>query len=671
MYLLIIFLPLLSAFISGILGRKIGIKGSQLLSCTLLVLTSILVSIAFFEVGFNESSVSILLFSWIDSEFLKIDWGFLWDSLTISMLLPVLWVSTLVHLYSIGYMEGDPHVQRFFSYLSLFTFFMIILVTGENFLIVFVGWEGVGICSYLLINFWFRRLQANKAAIQAIIMNRIGDWGFSIALFIMFWLFGNIDYYTVFSLASMVNSDIVTIIMLAFLLAAMGKSAQIGLHTWLPNAMEGPTPVSALIHAATMVTAGVYLLLRTSPILEQSSTALLAVSCIGAITSLFAATVGLVQNDLKKVIAYSTCSQLGMMVLACGLSSYNVALFHLVNHAFFKALLFLSAGAIIHALNSEQDFRKMGGLRFLLPFTYTMMLIGSLSLMAMPFLTGFYSKDLIIELASGQFTYIGTITYWLATISATFTSIYSFRLINLTFFGYPNGNKNTYELIHEISLIMGMPLIILAIFSIFFGYLTRDIFVGIGSSFLANSLFIHPDHVSYIEAEFALPLFYKLLPLIGSIVGSFFIFILYQYYPNLLTKIIFKKPIINIYKFLNKKYNIDDIYFYILKLSLNFGYISNKIFDRGALEIIGPYGLVKIIKNTSIKLTSFDSGFIPSYALYIFIGLISLLLIAFSDFDSKFLLLFLWTIFFYSLQISTSSFLIDAEKKTFYFPFFY
>jgi NADH-ubiquinone oxidoreductase chain 5 len=510
----------------------------------------------------------------------------------------------------------------------------------------------VGICSYLLINFWFRRLQANKAAIQAIIMNRIGDWGFSIALFLMFGLFGNIDYYTVFSLVQGLNSEIITLIMLAFLLAAMGKSAQFGLHTWLPNAMEGPTPVSALIHAATMVTAGVYLLLRTSPILEQSSTALIAVCFIGAITSLFAATVGLVQNDLKKVIAYSTCSQLGYMVLACGLSNYNVALFHLVNHAFFKALLFLSAGAIIHALNSEQDFRKMGGLRYLLPFTYTMILIGSLSLMAIPFLTGFYSKDLIIELAKGQYTYIGTITYWLATISAIFTSIYSFRLITLTFFSYPNNNKKTYESIHEVSIIMGIPLTILAILSIFFGYITRDIFVGMGSSFLANSLYIHSNHISYIETEFALNHIYKLIPFIGSLISSILIYLLYQYKSNIiipLKKNILKKFIINIYRFLSRKYNIDDIYSYILRKNLNFGYLSNKVFDRGTLEVLGPYGLVKIFKNTSMKLTFLDSGFIPSYALYMFIGLIILLSFITFEISSKLLLLLLWTIFFYHL----------------------
>jgi NADH-ubiquinone oxidoreductase chain 5 len=372
MYLTIILFPLLSAIASGFVGRKLGVKGSQVLSCSIMASTAILASVAFYEVGFSGSPLSIIISNWIDSESIQLSWSFQLDSLTVSMLLPVIFVSLFVHIYSIGYMEGDAHVQRFFSYLSLFTFFMLILVTGDNFLIVFVGWEGVGICSYLLINYWFRRLQANKAAIQAIIMNRVGDLGFSIGLFAMFLAFGNIDFYSVFSLAPMIHSNLITLVCLLFLLAAMAKSAQIGLHTWLPNAMEGPTPVSALIHAATMVTAGVYLLLRASPLVEQSSTALLFVTWIGALTAFMAATIGLLQNDLKRVIAYSTCSQLGYMVIGCGLSHYSISLFHLVNHAFFKALLFLSAGAIIHALNDEQRLDKMGGLVRLLPFTYSM-----------------------------------------------------------------------------------------------------------------------------------------------------------------------------------------------------------------------------------------------------------------------------------------------------------
>jgi len=504
----------------------------------------------------------------------------------------------------------------------------------------------VGICSYLLINFWFRRLQANKAAIQAILMNRIGDWGFSLGLFSIFLIFGNLDLTTIVTLTPIVNNDLLNIISLFLLLGAMAKSAQIGLHVWLPNAMEGPTPVSALIHAATMVTAGVYLLLRCSPLLEYASTALIIITLIGALTAFIAATIGLVQNDLKRVIAYSTCSQLGMMVFACGLSNYNVALFHLVNHAFFKALLFLSAGAVIHALNSEQDFRKMGGLRYLLPFTYTVILIGSLSLMALPFLTGFYSKDLILELASGQYTITATIAYWLGTIAALFTSIYSLRLLTLTFFGYPNGSKKSYESIHEVSFLTALPLIILALLSIFFGYFARDIFVGMGTSFLADSLFVHPNHLSYVETEFGLPHFYKLLPLIVSLIGGTFTFIFFEYFPSLSTFIILKKQGLKLYRFLSKKYYFDDIYSFISQIALSFGYYTNKIFDRGTLEVLGPYGLTLFFRNLSNKLAQFDTGFIPSYSLYIFIGFITLISLNVFNVDPKLILLMLWTIFF-------------------------
>jgi NADH-ubiquinone oxidoreductase chain 5 len=507
----------------------------------------------------------------------------------------------------------------------------------------------VGICSYLLINFWFRRLQANKAAIQAIIINRIGDWGFSLGLFSMFLIFGNLDFTTTMTLAPSIDSNLLNILTLFLLIGAMAKSAQIGLHIWLPNAMEGPTPVSALIHAATMVTAGVYLLLRCSPLLENAPTTSVVVTLIGATTAFMAATIGLVQNDLKRVIAYSTCSQLGYMVFACGLSNYNVALFHLVNHAFFKALLFLSAGAVIHALPSgEQDFRKMGGLRYLLPFTYTMMLIGSLSLMALPFLTGFYSKDLILEQSFTRCTITGAIAYWLGTISALFTSFYSLRLLTLAFFGYPNGSKSTYESVHEVSLLTGAALLLLALLSIFFGAIARDAFVGMGTSFLANSLFVHPNHLSYVEAEFGLPLIYKQLPLIVSLIGGTLAFILFQNFPSFSTSAIIRSPfMLRLHRFLSRKYYFDTVYSLILQSGLSFGYLTNKIIDRGTLEVLGPYGLVQLFSGRAApRLSRLDSGFIPSYLLYIFIGFITLLSFALFDIDPKLILLMLWTVFF-------------------------
>ena len=645
MYLAILTLPLLSAVVAGFLGRKIGTTGSHLITCSSLVLTALLAFVAFYEVGLCQSPVSIKLMSWIDSEFMLVSWGFNYDSLTVSMLLPVLIVSALVHIYSISYMGEDPHNQRFFSYLSMFTFFMLMLVTGDNYLVMFIGWEGVGISSYLLINFWFTRLQANKAAIKALVMNRVGDWGFSIGLWAIFWTFGNLDFTTVFSLAPFMDEDLITVISICLLIAAMGKSAQIGLHTWLPDAMEGPTPVSALIHAATMVTAGVYLLLRSSPILEYGSTPLILITWVGALTAFFAATTGLLQNDLKRVIAYSTCSQLGYMVFACGLSNYSIGIFHLVNHAFFKALLFLSAGAVIHALNDEQDMRKMGGLVNLLPFTYTMILIGSLSLMALPFLTGFYSKDLILEVAFGQYLFTGNVAYWLGTISAVFTAFYSLRLLALTFLTYPNGPKINYLGTHEAPLIMAIPLVLLAIMSVFFGYVTKDLFIGVGTNFWGNSLFVHPNHVSLIEAEFAIPTFYKLLPLFGSLFGGGFALVLYHLFPLFTISLTENTLGRTLYRFLNQKYWFDNLYNnLILSKLLDFGYTTNKTLDRGVIELVGPYGLVNVFKNASSKITSLDTGFIPSYAMYIFSGLILFITLIFYVGDPRLFLLLLWAV---------------------------
>jgi len=412
MYLAIIVLPLLGSIASGFFGRKIGVTGAQLITCACVVITTMLSALAFIEVGLNNASVSLQLFRWVDSESLHVLWSFNFDSLTVSMLIPVLIVSSLVHVYSIGYMSHDPHNQRFFSYLSLFTFMMIILVTSDNYLLMFVGWEGVGVCSYLLVSFWFTRIAANQSSISAFLTNRVGDCFLTIGMFAILWSFGNVDYSTVFSIAPFVSSDLIIVIGICLLIGAMAKSSQIGLHVWLPMAMEGPTPVSALIHAATMVTAGVYLLMRSSPLIEYSNTVLLICLWIGAITTVFSSLIGLFQQDIKKVIAYSTMSQLGMMVIAIGLSSYNVALFHLVNHAFYKGLLFLGAGAVIHAVSDNQDFRKYGGLKTFLPLTYSVMLIASLSLVAFPFMTGFYSKDFILESAYGQFYFSSVVIYW-------------------------------------------------------------------------------------------------------------------------------------------------------------------------------------------------------------------------------------------------------------------
>src|SRR5580704_15482794 len=399
------------------------------------------------------------------------------------MFIPVLYISSLIHIFSTDYMAEDPHNQRFFSYLSLFTFFMLVLVSGANFFVMFIGWEGIGVVSYLLINFWFTRIQANKAAILAFTMNRVGDMGLSIGFFAIFALFGSLDFSTVFSLVPLMNETGITIIGLLLLMGAMAKSAQIPLHSWLPGSMEGPTPVSALIHAATLVTAGLYLLVRSSPILEFSSTALLIITLIGSTTAFFAATCGLVQNDLKRIIAFSTISQLGYMMMAIGLSQYNVALMHTVNHAFFKALLFLGAGAVIHSFADQQDVRRMGGLIKFLPFTYSVMLVGTLSLIAIPFLTAFYSKDLIIELAFARYSFSGSFAFILGSITAGLTAFYSFRLLSLVFFTIPNGPKVSYLNSHEVSLSVIIPLFLLSLFSICFGYLVSDFYTGVGTDF--------------------------------------------------------------------------------------------------------------------------------------------------------------------------------------------
>lgn len=625
MYLTIIILPLLSSMASGFFGRKIGASGSHIITCTSVVTTTFLAIVAFFEVGINNIPVYIKLFRWIDSESLNISWAFVFDSLTVSMLIPVLIVSSLVHIYSIGYMSHDPHNQRFFSYLSLFTFMMIILVTSNNYLLMFVGWEGVGVCSYLLVSFWFTRIAANQSSISAFLTNRVGDCFLTIGMFAILWSFGNVDYSTVFSISPLISNNIITLIGICLLIGAMAKSSQIGLHVWLPMAMEGPTPVSALIHAATMVTAGVYLLMRSSPLIEYSNTVLLLCLWIGAITTVFSSLIGLFQQDIKKVIAYSTMSQLGMMVIAIGLSSYNIALFHLVNHAFYKGLLFLGAGAVIHAVSDNQDFRKYGGLRAFLPLTYSVMLIASLSLVAFPFMTGFYSKDFILESAYGQFFFSSTVVYFISTIGAMFTTLYSVKVLYLTFLTNPNAPLVSYKHAHEGDLFMSIPLIILAIFSIFFGYITKDIFIGVGSNFFAdNSIYIHPSHEIMLNTEFAVPTIFKILPLIFTISLSIISIILSEYVPTALAHFKSTRLGYNIFGFFNQRFLIELFYNkYITDFVLKIGGQTTKVIDKGSIELVGPFGLEKGLILLSKNISKLDTGVITSYALYILVGLIS------------------------------------------------
>ena len=640
MYLSIIILPLLGSIVSGFFGRKVGVTGSRILGCLSIITTTILAIISFFEVGFNNNPISINLFKWLDSESFNILWNFQFDSLTVSMLIPVLVISSLVHFYSIGYMSHDPHNQRFFSYLSLFTFMMIILVTGNNYLLMFVGWEGVGVCSYLLVSFWFTRIAANQSSLSAFLTNRVGDAFLTIGMFAVLWSLGNLDYSIVFSLAPYVNNDIITIIGICLLIGAMAKSSQVGLHVWLPMAMEGPTPVSALIHAATMVTAGVYLLMRSSPLIEYSSTVLLLCLWLGAITTVFSSLIGLFQQDIKKVIAYSTMSQLGMMVIAVGLSSYNVALFHLINHAFYKGLLFLGAGAVIHAVSDNQDFRKYGGLISFLPLSYSVILIASLSLVAFPFMTGFYSKDFILESAFGQYCFSSTAVYIIAVIGAIFTTLYSVKVLYLTFLAYPNGSLIYYKHAHEGDIFISLPLAILALFSIFFGFITKDIFIGLGSNFFVdNSLFIHPIHEIMINTEFAVPSLFKLLPFVFTICFSFIALMFSEFLVQSIINFKLTKLGYSIFGFFNQRFLVELFYNkYITNFVLNLGGQRTKVLDKGSIELIGPYGLEKISVKISKILSSLNTSSVSLYALYIFIGFASFSFLTLTNFSNLILL---------------------------------
>src|SRR5579864_1272360 len=472
-----VFLPLLGAFIAGFFGRWVGDRGAQIITCAGVGIAAIFGVLLFVQVALDGQNVTTDLATWIDTGDLQVQWALRFDALSAVMVAVVTVVSAMVHVYSVGYMAHDKGIPRFMAYLSFFTFFMLMLVTADNFVQMFFGWEGVGLCSYLLIGFWYDRDTANAAAIKAFIVNRIGDFGFALGIFAVYALFGSLHFGTVFDAAPNfahtrftflgMQVDALTLTCILLFIGAMGKSAQLGLHTWLPDAMEGPTPVSALIHAATMVTAGVFMVARLSPLFEYAPVALAVVCVVGGTTAIFAASVGMAQNDIKRVIAYSTCSQLGYMFFAAGVSAYSAAIFHLMTHAFFKALLFLGAGSVIHALSGEQDMRKMGGLYYLVPYTYILMWIGSLSLAGIGIpgvfgFAGFYSKDIILEAAYGAGTTVGSIAFWLGVIAASMTAFYSWRLLFLTFHGAPRADHEAMHHVHESPMVMLVPLLPLA-----------------------------------------------------------------------------------------------------------------------------------------------------------------------------------------------------------------
>lgn len=596
MYVLIILFPLLSSIFCGLFGRKLGYEGVKIFSCLSLFFTFIIAISCFMEVVQLESIIFINMWSWFDLGMLYNPMSLQFDLVVNSMLILVTGVSFFVHLFSTSYMNGDPHLPRFMSYLSLFTFFMIILVTSNNLVQLFIGWEGVGLCSYLLIGFWYTRIQANKSAIKAMVMNKIGDIGLLLAMVLIWIEVGTLDYNTIFSYCYLINeNDNLNLISILLLIGVIGKSAQIGLHTWLPDAMEGPTPVSALIHAATMVTAGVFLIIRMSPFFENTPTILIVVVLVGSITAFFSSTIGLTQNDLKKVIAYSTCSQLGYMVMICGFSQYNTGLFHLVNHGFFKALLFLSAGSIIHALSDEQDFRKMGSMNNITPFTYSCIAIGSLSLMGLPFLTGFYSKDLIIEIIYGE--NILRYALWLGVLSAFLTAFYSFRLASFTFFNNPQSNYNSFKRSHEGDWNLRWPLIILLICSIVIGFILQF-------SILKDELPVIITNLSKFS-----PLIVSLLGSSLSILLGYLIFNWWKHWMS--------STNIKIYSFTNNAWYFDNVFhYYITKPIFNFGlYISYKLIDNQLLEYLGPTNSYSKFTNLSNQTSKYHIGKLSVYLL--------------------------------------------------------
>ena len=634
MYLVILGLPLCSAFLAGMAGRWIGGRGAGYITTSGVASAFFISLFCFYEVALNQSPCIFKLTPWIVTEMVNVSWGFLFDTLTCVMLIVVTSISTLVHLYSTEYMSEDPHLARFMAYLSFFTFFMLVLVTSDNFFGMFVGWEGVGLCSYLLINFWYGRLQANKAALKAMIVNRIGDLGLALGIFTLYFYFQSVDYAVVFSLAPIFVNETLPFLQNSILaydfigffifIGAVGKSAQIGLHTWLPDAMEGPTPVSALIHAATMVTAGVFLICRCSPLLEYAPNISNIIAIVGGLTAFFAATTGLLQNDLKRVIAYSTCSQLGYMIFAAGLSCYSVSIFHLSNHAFFKALLFLGAGSVIHALSDEQDMRKMGGLVKILPFTYTAMLVGSLALMGFPFLTGFYSKDVILEVAYGSFSVEGRFVHTLGIFAAFFTAYYSTRLLSLTFLRPVNGSRIAYEHAHESPFAMIFPLFVLSFGSLFIGYLSRDMFIGLGSDFWGNALFTLPTSQIFLDSEW-LDSSIKMIPLYFTVSGV--LLASFHYLFRIETLFAFKQNKFGrqLYTFLNRKWFFDKVYNeWISQTILDVAYKNSyQTIDRGILEFMGPTGLSIFLNNLAQDLKNINLSMIFSrlYPMIIFLFL--------------------------------------------------
>ncbi|MBE1206814.1 NADH-quinone oxidoreductase subunit L [Aminobacter carboxidus] len=652
MYHFIVFLPLVGFLIAGLFGRSIGAKASEYITSGLLVVSAVLSWVAFATVALGDVEVfTVPVLRFLDVGGIQADWALRIDTLTTVMLVVVNTVSALVHIYSIGYMHHDPHRPRFFGYLSLFTFAMLMLVTSDNLVQMFFGWEGVGLASYLLIGFWYKKPSANAAAIKAFVVNRVGDFGFLLGIFGLYVLFGSVEFSTIFATAASYlpaegpaeHSDTVlnflgyaldkhnalTIVCLLLFMGAMGKSAQVPLHTWLPDAMEGPTPVSALIHAATMVTAGVFMLARLSPVFELSHTALTVVTFVGAFTAFFAATVGLVQNDIKRVIAYSTCSQLGYMFVALGMGFYSAAIFHLFTHAFFKALLFLGSGSVIHAVSDEQDMRKMGGLRKLIPTTYWMMVIGTLALTGVGIpatiigTAGFFSKDAIIEGAFVGHNAVAGFAFAMLVIAACFTSFYSWRLIFMTFHGKPRATADVMHHVHESPPVMLVPLFILAVGALFAGVIFHDQFIGEAyNEFWKGALFtLDTNHI--LHDFHSVPMWVKLAPFAAMIGGFAMAYLFYIRSPEM-PKVLAERHR-GLYAFLLNKWYFDELYdFLFVRPAKWLGRFLWKKGDGWLIDGFGADGISARVVDVTNRVVKLQTGYLYHYAFAMLIGVAAL-----------------------------------------------
>jgi NADH-quinone oxidoreductase subunit L len=631
--LAVVFLPLLAAAIAGLFGRQIGFRGAQLVTCGAMLLSMLLGILLFIRILEVEQPQTIPIATWIRAGDLEIDWALRLDTLSGVMILVVTIVSAMVHIYSIGYMAHDPGAPRFMSYLSLFTFFMLMLVTADNFVQMFFGWEGVGLCSYLLIGYWYDRATANDASIKAFIVNRVGDFGFALGIFAVFVIFGSLNFDVVFARTPEVVDTTINflgwqvasleIACVLLFIGAMGKSAQLGLHTWLPDAMEGPTPVSALIHAATMVTAGVFMVVRLSPMFEYAPYALVVVGVVGATTAIFAASVGMAQNDIKRVIAYSTCSQLGYMFFAAAVSAYTAAMFHLFTHAFFKALLFLGAGSVIHAMSGEQDMRRMGGLWKKIPVTYALMWIGSLALAGIPFFAGFYSKESILLASWASGTAVGRYGFALGTFAAFLTAFYSWRLLILTFHGAPRADEHTMAHVHESSWSMLLPLFVLAIGAILAGYLFHDFFVGHErAEFWRDSVLVLPAHDSIAAAEHMHGVL-EFVPLIAGVLGIVTAYLCYSIEPDIPARLSMQYR--SLYQFLLNKWYFDELYDRLfVRNAFSLGEGLWRTGDGRIIDRFGPDGVAAATRELSREASRLQTGYLYHYAFAMLIGVVAL-----------------------------------------------